>query len=169
MQLAQQGDGRAYDAFLKSLATIAKAVVTRKIGKQGDVEDVVQEIILSVHKARHTYDPARPIMPWLGSIIHYRLTDWMRSHYARQEQKHVPIDEVLAFLAMDVTDHVAENEYIHKAMEMLNATQQRVLEAMYMQDLSVAQTAQKLNMSVSAVKVTAHRAYKKLRESLEQS
>jgi RNA polymerase sigma-70 factor (ECF subfamily) len=42
------------------------------------VEDVVQETLISVHKARHTYDPARPFAPWFYAIASHRVVDVFR-------------------------------------------------------------------------------------------
>ena len=33
-----------------------------------DAEDAVQDILLTVHAVRYTYDPTRPFGPWLVAI-----------------------------------------------------------------------------------------------------
>ena len=52
--------------------------VARKRVPAEAVEDVVQEALITVHKARHTYDPARPFGPWFYAIVHSRLIDVLR-------------------------------------------------------------------------------------------
>lgn len=168
LSLAQAGDQAAYRAFLNAVSDLARRFVARKIGAHNDVDDVVQEILISIHKALRTYDPVRPCMPWLAAIMHYRLSDWLRSHYAAAGQKTIPIEDVADFLISDVTAEPFAHEHIHKAVETLSESQQAVINAMYQKDLSVKETSQKLGLSVSAVKVTAHRAYRKLRQKLDE-
>lgn len=164
---AQQGDSKAYAQMLKAVAELASRYIRRKTGSVADYDDIVQEILISVHKALPTYNPERSAMPWLGAIMHYRLNDWLRKQYSQHKQQHVTLEDVQDFLADTVTSEPLAYEYVNKAVEALPVNQKAVIQSMYHQDLSVAETAGKLGMSISAVKVTAHRAYKKLRGSLE--
>lgn len=59
-----QGD---YAKFLESITPLLRRIVGGRIAVS-DVEDVVQEVLISIHKARHTYDGERPIMPWVVAI-----------------------------------------------------------------------------------------------------
>lgn len=165
---ALNGDQKAYGALLSSVAELAKKYAMRKTGGHDDCEDIAQEILVSVHKALHTYDPARPCMPWLAAIMHYRMSDWLRSRYTAANQPKVPIEDVEHFLTADVTKEPLAFEYVNKAVSGLNDKQQAVINSMYHEELTVAETSEKLGMSVSAVKVTAHRAYKKLRKRLDE-
>ncbi len=163
------GDGRALEQLLKAVSELARKFVARKTGGHSDGEEVVQEILISVHKALPTYDPARKCMPWLAAIMHYRMSDWLRKQYRPGERDAVPLEEVEFFLEGDVTTSPLEYEYITKAVAGLPEKQQAVLHAMYREELTVKEASAKLGMSVSAVKVTAHRAYKRLREELKEA
>jgi len=165
---AVAGDRKAHSELLTQLSLLAKKYVRRKIGEHADSDDLIQEILISVHKALHTYDPARPCMPWLGAIMHYRLTDWLRSRYSPEEQHKIPLEDVEEFLSEGVTESPLEYEYVNKAVGVLPEGQQAVIRSMYHEELTVAETSAKLGISISAVKVTAHRAYKKLRERLKE-
>ena len=79
MARAQGGDQPAYDELLRLAARDARGFVARRVGAVDWVEDVVQEALITVHKARHTYDPARPFGPWFYAIVHSRLIDALRS------------------------------------------------------------------------------------------
>lgn len=168
LEKAIAGNRKAYHELLTQLSLLAKKFVRRKIGEHPDMDDLVQEILLSVHKALHTYDPSRPCMPWLSAIMHYRVTDWLRSHYSKDNMNKVSLDDVEDFLFSEVTEPSDSYEYMNKAIHELPLQQQAVIHSMYFEELTVTQTSKKLNMSVSAVKVTAHRTYKKLRERLKE-
>ena len=130
---------------------------------------MVQMILISVHKALPTFDPKRRCMPWLAAIMYYRVNDWLRNRYTAREAFKVPLEAVEDFLVSDVTVSPLEYEYVNKAVATLSPNQQAVITAMYHEEQSVAEAGEKLGMSVSAVKVTAHRAYKKLRHVLEDA
>lgn len=165
---AAAGNKAAYASFLREAHRFATAYVLRKLGQRQDTDDVVQEILISLDKALPTFDASRPCMPWIAAIMHYRLSDWMRKQYTASRRDHVPIEDMEAFLCSpDVTDAAFEYEYVKKAVATLSEGQQAVLHAMYQEELSVLETSAKLGLSESAVKVTAHRAYKTLRKRLE--
>ena len=85
MARAQQGDQDAYVTLLRAITPRVRQLVRRKRAFLGesDVEDVVQEVLLSIHAVRATYDPDAPFMPWLSAIVRHRLADAGRQH-ARQ-------------------------------------------------------------------------------------
>jgi RNA polymerase sigma-70 factor (ECF subfamily) len=64
MQAAQDGDKTAYQALLTDIMPLLRAVVQRTWRNPQGVEDIVQDILLSLHAVRHTYDPTRPFVPY---------------------------------------------------------------------------------------------------------
>jgi DNA-directed RNA polymerase specialized sigma24 family protein len=82
MQAAQDGDRVAYAGLLRTLVPLLQRLVRRRLGflQPTDREDLVQDVLLSLHAARATYDPRRPFTPWLMSIAHHRMVDRARRH-----------------------------------------------------------------------------------------
>ena len=60
------------------------------VNSASEVDDLLQEILISIHKARHTYDGERPYKPWAYAIAKFRLQDYLRAHYA--DQLHHAVD-----------------------------------------------------------------------------
>jgi RNA polymerase sigma-70 factor, ECF subfamily len=63
-------DGR-FDAFDEIYASIAPALRRYLLSQARDgakADDLVQETFLQLHRARHTYDPSFPLMPWAMAI-----------------------------------------------------------------------------------------------------
>ena len=65
MAQAQRGDEEAYVRLLTELADMIKAYLLSRFGPLEILDDCVQEALIAIHKARHTYDPGRPIRPWV--------------------------------------------------------------------------------------------------------
>ena len=75
MRAAMTGDAGAYQQFLVSLAPHVRAVARsrcRSLGApEGEVEDIVQEVLLTIHLKRGTWDQSRPIGPWVAAIARW--------------------------------------------------------------------------------------------------
>ena len=84
---AQRGDARAYRLFLESIVPFARAVARRRAVSDAAVDDIAQDALIAIHRVRHTYQPGRPVKPWLAAIIVRRSIDALRRHgrVARQE------------------------------------------------------------------------------------
>lgn len=106
MEAAQKGDKGAYEDLLSDLLPVLRSYVRRKWRNAADVEDVVQDILLSIHGVRQTYDPRRPFMPWLMTIAKRRLIDAARKVSARS--KHETTVEVMP---ETFQEHDAKTEY----------------------------------------------------------
>lgn len=72
MARAQAGDGEAYRLLLDSVAADLRGFFRRRVRETQEVEDHVQETLLTLHRARHTYDPSRAFEPWLYAIARNR-------------------------------------------------------------------------------------------------
>ena len=69
MAASQEGDGQAYDALLRGLQAVVSLYVRRRVGVTPWAEDVVQDVLFSIHRARHTWNPDRPFAPWFYAVL----------------------------------------------------------------------------------------------------
>lgn len=165
---ALSGSALAYEQFLTLATRHLRRFVTRRV-QPADIEDVVQEILISIHKARHTYDGKRAVMPWISAIARYRLMDYLRRHYADKQQMKVDISEVEDFLSEDVTESNAMSESINMEIAQLPQRQQKILYLLHTEGFTAKEVGAQLGMKESAVKVAAHRAYKHIKAKLANS
>src|SRR5688500_15494465 len=75
---AQRGDAAAYRAFLEAILPFARVIARRHLRAAEQVEDAVQDALLTLHRVRHTYEPGRPVEPWLAAIVTRRAIDVAR-------------------------------------------------------------------------------------------
>lgn len=167
MQKAQEGDSVSYEKLLKECRSLIHSFLAKRIRDSESVEDVLQEVLVSVHRARHTYDPSRPFFPWVYSIARRRYIDYVRKQtriYENEVQ-----DETMTHLPAKTEKMVfLDREILDQAISRLPEKQKLAVMYMKLENLSVKETAEKLSMSESAVKVNAHRGYKALRKILEK-
>lgn len=168
MRAAQDGDGRAYGRLLAEAAPIIRRAVARRWSGP-EAEDIVQEVLLSLHSVRHTFDPRRPFLPWLLAIIQYRIADAARSS-ARRAAREVPecafehgLPDVAAPVREDGPGDAGE---LVRAIADLPEGQRRAVQLLKIEERSLKEAAAVTGMSVGALKVAVHRGIKALRASL---
>jgi RNA polymerase sigma-70 factor (ECF subfamily) len=166
MRLAQAGDQVAYASLLVLLTSTTRQFARTRLGAVPWIDDVVQETLLAVHRARQTYDPGRPFAPWFYAVASSRLIDVLR------RERRVTSREIAGDLLPEargaegtVRDDI-DVEAIHAAVAALPPRQREVIEALKFRDQSVREVAGRLSMTESAVKVTAHRGYRALQRLL---
>lgn len=163
---AQKGDAAAYRTLLSNLVPLIRRSVIKSLPNPQNADDVVQEVLISVHKALRTYDPKRPFLPWVQSIIQFRKTDYLRQHYAQRDNMKVSLDDPDTPDYLVVSGHSESTKDIEQAFDALPDQQKKVVELMKLKGYSAEEVSKKTGMSVSAVKVSAHRALQKIRERL---
>ncbi len=158
----------AYASLLVLLVPITRDFARKRLGVSVPwAEDVVQETLFAIHRARHTYDARRPFAPWFYAIASNRMIDVIRRERRVQSREvtDAPLPDVPARLT-DLAPTVIDVQAVRAAVAALPTRQRQVVEALKFQDLSVRETAGRMGMSESAVKVTAHRAYRTLKRVL---
>ena len=166
MAAALAGDSRAYSQALAAISRLVRPYLSKRLSQTNEVEDVLQEILISIHKSRHTYDGKRPLKPWVYAIAKFRLSDYLRSHYSDTLRNAAELDVAEEMSAMDVTESGFTYESIKEEIAKLPGKQPMILHLIHHEGHTAKEVAAKMNMTETAVKVAAHRAYKVLKGRL---
>jgi RNA polymerase sigma factor (sigma-70 family) len=162
MRAAMTGDADAYRELLASVAPHVRAVARsrcRRLGAESEAEDVVQEVLLTIHLKRGTWDQSRPIGPWVAAITRNKLIDVLRR---RGRRVSVPIEEVMDSLqAEDQTPELSAHE-LDTLLGHLKVQQREIVKSISLNGNSIRETADRLQMSEGAIRVALHRALKAL-------
>jgi RNA polymerase sigma-70 factor (ECF subfamily) len=167
MLRAQQGDEDAYAELLVLLTAVTRSYVRSRVGTPVPwIDDALQETLVAVHHARHTFDGRRPFAPWFYAIARHRFVDVLRreQRVRRHEVPRAVWPELAS--ARDDGDARVDMDAVQQALASLPSRQREVVEAIKLRDESVRDIAARLNMTMTAVKVTAHRGYRTLRRLL---
>ncbi len=166
--LAQGGDKAAYGQLLREIAPYIRSVALNNLNNSEGAEDLVQEVLISVHKALPSYSPERPFMPWLMAIFNFRRTDWLRQYYSRKDHQKVSADVLDWSVRGPVTNptHAGELKDIERALDTLPPLQRKLFTMMRVEGFTAQEIALQTGMSVTAVKVAVHRTTQKLKERL---
>lgn len=166
MRAAQDGDKTAYRTLLLEIAPQIRAIIRSIARTTRDPEDIVQDVLLSLHLVRHTYDPARPFRPWLHGIVRHRTLDAIRrqSRRGRNETTVEYFPETSTEdEAKDLLEQKDDAAALRAAIARLPDGQRMALELLKLREFTLVEAAAETGMSIAALKVATHRAIKALR------
>jgi RNA polymerase sigma-70 factor (ECF subfamily) len=160
MACAQTGDREAYRAVLEDVGPLLLAWLRRWLPDAAELADVYQDTLVHLHRARHTYDPARAFEPWLFAIARHCAADHARRR--RQRAWEVLVDELPEAVAESELDRYA----LADALRSLPRPQREAFSMLKLEGLSVGAAAARAGVTPGALKVRAHRAYRTLKALL---
>lgn len=171
MAHAQSGDQEAYRRLLDGIVPYVRSLAAKAHHDPGDIEDSVQDVLLTVHAVRDTYDPTRPFGPWLVAIANRRITDRLRRQ-GRTTARETPFTdehETISVTEANYQESMSTGRALRQAIERLPRGQRDAIRLLKLQEMSLKQAASASGMSVSALKVSTHRAMKNLRRIFVKS
>lgn len=163
MSNAQQGDEQSYALLLEELAYVIAAYLKSRFGPIDLIEDCTQECLITIHSARHTYNPERLFRPWLFAIVRNRTIDILR-----RQKSYKSALEKNALDHKEASSTSIEDE-VNKSMvfSMLAPAYREVLLLSKVAGFTTSETAEKLGISESTVRVRVHRGIKETRKILQ--
>lgn len=165
MKQAQAGNEDAYRVVLERVYSYLKSYLYKRITNQQNREDLIQEIVVALHKARHTYDPNQPFFPWISAISRYK----MISYFRKTQKSRGDIGESSTTINLFTDkDNVEEHNLKIELDEYLSKLPQKQRDLLYrvkIDGYSTKEAAKEFGMSISNVKTTIHRALSFLRRN----
>lgn len=166
MAHAQAGEQDAYRRLLAEITPYVRSLAAKCHRDTRDIEDSVQDVLLTVHAIRHTYDPKRPFGPWLVAIANRRITDRLRRH-GRVAARETPLNEEHETFSDPRANHqetVSTARSLEQAIERLPLGQREAIRLLKLQEMSLKEASTASGMSVAALKVATYRAMQSLRK-----
>ena len=164
MARAQDGDRAAYAELLDDVSTLLTSCLRRRLSDPQDIEDVRQETLIALHRARRSYDPSRPFEPGLLAIARHVLADHVRHRLRSRRETSVAVPpETAADGDGDGAVRFAQ------ALARLPRAQREAFALIQLEGLPVEIAAARAGTTTAALKVRAHRAYRTLRDSLRSA
>lgn len=158
----QEEDAGAYRLFLMSVRSHLWAKVRRRVAAlspRSDAEDIVQEVLFAIHLKRMSWDTDRPIGPWISAILRHKLSD--ASRWRRRQFTAMSIDVAVDSLETRDSPDGLEQLDLDRLLARLKERPRNIVQSMLVGS-SVRETADRLGMTETAVRVTLHRARKRL-------
>jgi RNA polymerase sigma-70 factor (ECF subfamily) len=156
------GDAASYREFLLMLEAMLRGYFRKRlIERAADIDDLVQEAVLAVHRRRHTYERSVPVTVWIHAIARHKFIDLLRADAARAALFE-PLDDASEAMRSDPIGAWQAGWDLQRLLGTLPDKQRAAIEAVKLQGLSVAEAARSTGLSESAVKVYVHRGLRAL-------
>ena len=167
MARVQDGDGAAYRRLLDEVMPYLRSLAGRRQSNPADIEDAVQDILLTLHAVRQTYDPTRPFGPWLVAVANRRLVDRLR-HQGRLRAREAPLTAGQdAYPAPQASvDDSYDRHGLEAAISNLPSGQRQAIRMLKLKEMSLKEASAASGASMTSLKVATHRGLKALRKLL---
>ena len=171
MERYSNGDNAAFAELYDAIAPRLLGFL-RKATRDGvAAEDLMQQTFLQIHRARGSFIPGAPVMPWALAIAKRLMIDGARRRRVEQGLfMHAPADDdrmtsapPATAAADDVLDARRLERRVQQRLDALPETQRTAYRLVKQEGLSLKRAAEVLDTSVTAVKLRTHRAYQALR------
>ena len=161
----QQADRAAGAALIERLSPQLYRFFASQMGSRTDAYDMLQDLWLRIHRARHTYRAGQPLLPWAYAIAHRVRIDSYRRRRRISREIGVNVLPEPAVRQADQENTLAFDDLLATLPE----GQREVLTMLNVDGLSVEEIARATSSTAGAVKQKAHRAYGRLRRFLQGS
>jgi RNA polymerase sigma factor (sigma-70 family) len=167
MAAAQGGDRPAYELVLRECVPIVRRIAYHQGAPADFIDDVVQDVLVTIHGARASYDPSRSFTAWLTAITQRRTIDILRKLGRRGAREvHSPV----AFETHPAPDNPeddaareAEAAQLHAYVADLPEVQRQAVRELALEEKSLEDASKSTGRTKTALKVNLHRAIKTLR------
>ncbi len=161
-----EGDKFAFEAFFKKHSSRVRAYSVKKGIPCDDLDDVLQEVFIRLHKNIHYYERDRPALPWFFTLVHNTCSDWLRKSIP-QKNRYSCLDEHI--------QHVEENNALINLNSEKNQNEERlasiqvVLSNLKDKDRKVFDMRNQKNLSFKEISERIGKTDSSLRKSYERT
>jgi len=166
MERYQQGDAQAVTELVKRLSPMLRRFLSGPLQTRTQADDMLQDCWLRLHRARSSYRPGSPVLPWIFAIARHTRIDAYRRRSTIEAREYAS-DDLETAGSGSVSQPEDSDRDLWRLVAQLPTSQQEVVRMLKVSGLSLEETARATGSSVGAVKQKAHRAYRKLRELIE--
>lgn len=167
MRAANRGDQRCYAQLLQAITPVVRGIVRARGGALGPegCEDVVQDVLLTIHLKRQSWREDAPFRPWLYAVTRHKVVDAFR---ARGRRIDLSVDDFAEVLAAPPDPDPFEARDMDRVINELDPRAAQIVRAIGIDGDSAADTGARLGMTEGAVRVALHRALKSIAQLRER-
>lgn len=168
MELFQSGDALAFHYLIERHRGLIWAQIRKFFGPSADIEDVMQDVCLSLWQNRSSWKPGvAKFSTWLYRVVSNRCIDILR------QKREIATDSTFEHISsslISAEDRMSEIELSKQLIQLLSSLpeqQKTALKMFYYEDADIGQICAKMSLSDQAVRSLLKRGKQKLRLVLE--
>ena len=162
MTSSLDGDAGAYRLLLERLTAHLRSYYRHQFARIGhgptEAEDLVQEVLISIHTHRQTYNQSQLLTPWVHAIARFKFLDYLRR--TKSSFRDISIDNAEELMAHSDMAAVESGLDLKRVMSRISSRARQAIQCVKLEGLNVREAAARCRMSESAVKIAVHRGLK---------
>jgi RNA polymerase sigma-70 factor, ECF subfamily len=173
----QRGDRQAFTPLVERHERRVRSLVFHLVRRRDEIEDITQEIFIKAFRSIRSYNGESSFGTWLGRIAVNHCYDYLRReqkarvsyHWQMAEEAGRRMEENLEQQQpLSVEEEIALRDLAAKLLERAPADDRVILSLKELEDRSIEEIAELLDLRVNTVKVRLHRARKRMLEDLKR-
>ena len=176
MIAVRAGDTKAFDELARAVRGRAFQVARTLVGSRDDAMELTQDAFLKVYRARQSYDPSQPFLPWFHRILRNTCFSFLRKNRRvgrrsltvrgpdGEESELEVVDPAPGPTAGAEADE--RRQLFRRAMSQLSERDREILALRHYQEFSYKQIARTLGIPEGTVMSRLFHARRRLREAL---
>ena len=176
---AQQGEPEAFGPLVQKHQQRVFSLVYHLVRRRDEVEDLAQEIFIKAFRGIRSYNFQSSFATWLSRIAQNHCYDFLRHERASRvsfywqmgensQQELETNAEKQTERLLDQEEQIVLKDLVSKLLERAPENDRKILLLKELQDYSVEEIAEILDLKPTTVKVRLHRARKRMLEDLRQ-
>ena len=156
-----RGDVHAFARLVESYRAPVFSYLVRNGVNPAFRDDIFQEVFMKIHLAAASYEPARPLRPWVFTIVANTVRNHFRDEAGRRRRFIQDVDLSPPDPGPGPEEHLEmgqREESLQAAIRKLPPAQREVLVLAALSGLSLAEVAQVVGAPINTVKTRLHRA-----------
>lgn len=139
-----------------------KKYISQKVGDENDIEEILQETLISASQSLPTFSGQSSFFTWLCGIANHEIADFYRKKRIKTFLfSHFPFLEEIVSQALGPEEELLEKEMrkeVKKVLDRMSEGYSLILRLKYYQSLSMEEIAKKLGVTAKAVESRLSRA-----------
>lgn len=159
-----KGDRNAYREFLLAITPLITSIAHKAFNK-GDVDDIVQDIYISIHKSLASFDKGRAVTPWVVAIANRRVVDYIRKVTRRNDKEFHTDDGDVTNFADDAKDYTEE---LPPFLDLVPSDTKKAIVLTKIEGYSTEEAAKILGIKNNALRTKISRGFSLIRKKIEE-
>lgn len=162
---AKKGDKQAFEQIIDYYQNTLYKIARTRLNSIEDIEDAIQETIISAYKSIHKLYNISKIKSWLITILINQC-----NYVYKQKQKNATIsfDLIEGKNQIDTSSQIHSNIEFESLMKTLNNNERTILFLYYSEKYRTKEIGKILNINDSTIRSTISRAKKKIEKKLKE-